>query len=125
MQVTAAAREVPPASPRRRDSDFQLLLTGSSVSMLGSRLTSIGYPLLVLALTGSPLVAGLVGFAATAPSILVYLPAGALVDRWDPWRAMLVCEFGRGAAIATVVITVALGSPSVALLTAVAVIEEI
>jgi predicted MFS family arabinose efflux permease len=125
MQATAAAREVPPAGKRRRDRDFQLLLTGSSVSMLGSRLTSIGYPLLVLALTGSPLVAGLVGFAATAPSILVYLPAGALVDRWDPWRAMLLCEFGRGAAVAIVVITVALGSPSVTQLTAVAVIEEI
>lgn len=126
MSATAtAARKVHAAGRSRRERDFQLLLAGSSVSMLGSRLTSIGYPLLVFALTGSPLVAGLVGFAATAPSILVYLPAGALADRWDPWRAMVVCELGRGAAIATVVVIVALGHPSVLLLTALAVIEEI
>ena len=95
----------------------------SSISMLGSRVTTIAYPMLVLYLTGSPLAAGLVGFAATAPSILVYIPAGALVDRWDPRRAMLVCESGRGVAITTVAV-VALGRPSIILLALLAVIEE-
>jgi MFS family permease len=101
-----------------------MLLAGSSVSMLGSRVTTIAYPMLVLYLTRSPLAAGLVGFAATAPSILVYIPAGALVDRWDPWRAMLFCECGRGLAIGTVVAAIALGRPSVAMLAVLAVIEE-
>jgi MFS family permease len=124
MQATTAVRAVPAGGPLGRNRDLRLLLAGSSVSMLGSRLTAIGYPLLVLALSGSPLAAGLAGFAATAPSILVYLPAGALVDRWDPRRAMLLSEFGRGAAIAAVVITVALGTPSVAQLIALVVVEE-
>jgi MFS family permease len=124
MSATTVAREVPTADRLRRKRDFQFLLTGSSVSMLGSRLTAIGYPLLVLALTGSPLIAGWAGFAATAPSIFVYLPAGALVDRWDPRNAMLVSESGRGVAIGIVVLTVALGHPSVALLIVVAVVEE-
>ncbi len=93
--------------------------------MLGSRLSAIAYPLLVLTLTGSPVVAGWAGCAVTAPSILVYLPAGALVDRWDPRTAMLVSEVGRGAAIATVVVALAFGDPSVPQLVAVAISEGI
>ena len=49
--------------------------------MLGSHVTTIAYPLLVLRLTGSPFTAGCVAFAATAPGILVHIPAGALADR--------------------------------------------
>jgi MFS family permease len=93
--------------------------------MLGSRLTAIAYPMLVLYLTGSPVDAGLMAFAATAPSILVYLPAGALIDRWDPRRVMLVSESGRGLAVAGVVAIVAMRWHSFQLLVAAAVAEEI
>jgi MFS family permease len=78
--------------------------------MLGSRTTTIAYPVLVLHLSCSPLAAGLAVSAATAPSILVYMPAGALVDRWDARRTMLVSEPGRGdTAIAMATVTLALG----------------
>jgi MFS family permease len=93
--------------------------------MLGSHVTTIAYPLLVLRLTGSPFTAGCVAFAATAPSVLAYIPAGALVDRWNPRRAMLMSELGRGLAIASVAVTLALGKPIVALLITVAVIEGV
>jgi len=93
--------------------------------MLGSHVTTIAYPLLVLRLTGSPFTAGCAAFAATAPSVLVYIPAGALVDRWDPRRAMLLSELGRGLAIASVAVTLAIGKPIVTLLIAVAVIEGV
>ena len=93
--------------------------------MLGSHVTTIAYPLLVLRLTGSALTAGCVAFAATAPSMLAYLAAGALVDRWDPRQAMLVSELGRGVAIATVAVTLLLGKPAVALLITVAVLESV
>lgn len=104
---------------------FRLLLRGSAVSMLGSRVSTLAFPLLILALTGSPMVAGWACFAATAPSILFYLPAGALVDRWDPRTAMLISEIGRGAAITTIVVALAVGRPSVTLLTVAAATEEI
>ena len=69
--------------PLRANRDFRLLWLGSVVSVLGSRASAIAYPLLVLALTGSPADAGLVGFTATIPYLLWQLPAGALVDRWN------------------------------------------
>jgi MFS family permease len=82
---------------------FRLLMGGSFISMLGSRVSSIAYPLLVLALTGSAADAGWASFFALAPSVVVYLPAGALVDRWDPRKAMLRSELGRGAVIMIIV----------------------
>jgi hypothetical protein len=109
MVATSVAAEAPVDDRLRRKRDFQFLLAGSSVSMLGSRLTAIGLPLLILALTGSPLVAGWAGFAAAVPSILVFLPAGALVDRWNPRRAMIFSELWWGTAIAAVVVTRAAG----------------
>jgi MFS family permease len=107
------------------DRTFRRVLGASSVSMLGSHVTTIAYPLLVLRLTGSPFTAGCVVFAATAPSMLVYIPAGALVDRWNPRRAMVFSEVGRGVAIGSVALTLALGKPIVWVLIAVAVIEGI
>jgi MFS family permease len=100
------------AGARGLNRDFQLLLGGSFVSMLGSRITAVAYPLLLLVVTGSPLTAGLSTFAILAPSALVYLPAGVLVDRWDPRRVMFASELGRFSAVAVVVTIVALGHPN-------------
>jgi MFS family permease len=108
---------------------FRRLLGASSVSMLGSHVTTIAYPLLVLGLTGSPFTAGCAVFAATAPSMFAYIPAGALVDRWSrrwgPRRVMLLSELGRGVAVGAVAATLAFGKPMVPLLMAVAVIEGV
>lgn len=108
---------------------FRRLLGASSVSMLGSHVTTIAYPLLVLRLTGSPFTAGCAVFAATAPSMFAYIPAGALVDRWSrrwgPRPVMLLSELGRGVVVGAVAATLAFGKPMVSLLMAVAVIEGV
>jgi MFS family permease len=61
----------------------------------------------VLAETNSPAKAGLVGFAQTLPYMLFYLPAGALVDRWDRKRVMLVADGMRAAALGTLAVALA------------------
>jgi len=48
------------AVPLRRNRDFVLLQTGQLLSQLGTSSSSIAFPLLVLAVTGSPAKAGLV-----------------------------------------------------------------
>ena len=75
-----------------------------AVSVLGSRISATAYPLLVLALTHSPAKAGLVGFLGTLPYLLVQLPAGGLVDRWNRKRTMILCDAGRGLALASLVV---------------------
>jgi MFS family permease len=82
---------------------FRILMVGSSISMFGSRISTVAFPMLVLDLNDSPLITGLVAFAVIAPSMLVYIPAGALVDRWNPRRTMLVSELLRGLVVALVV----------------------
>lgn len=84
--------------------------TGQVVSTLGTRVSSVAYPLLVLTLTHSPAKAGIVGFAQTLPYMLFYLPAGALVDRWNRKRIMLAADAGRAVALGSIAIVLALGS---------------
>jgi MFS family permease len=86
-----------------------LLRGGQAVSVVGSRVSNIAFPLLVLALTHSPAQAGLVGFANTLPIVLFTLPAGALVDRWDRKRVMVLCDAGRALAIGSIVVVLELG----------------
>lgn len=82
---------------------FRVLMVGSSISMFGSRISTVAFPMLVLHLYNSPFFTGLVAFAAIAPSMLIYVPAGVLVDRWNPRRVMLISELLRGLTIASVV----------------------
>ncbi|GAA0898813.1 MFS transporter [Virgisporangium ochraceum] len=106
-----------------RNRDFMLLWSGQVVSTLGTRISGIAYPLLVLALTGSPAQAGLVGFAQGLPFLVWFLPAGALVDRWPRKRVMLVADLGRGLALGTVAAAVLVDRITVAHLLLVAFVE--
>jgi MFS family permease len=109
--------------PLRANRDFRLLWFGSVVSVLGSRASAIAYPLLVLALTGSPADAGLAGFAATIPYLLWQLPAGALVDRWNRRFIMIACDAGRAVALASIVLALALDRITLAQIVIVSFIE--
>ena len=115
-----------PAVPLWRNRDFTLLWSSQVISTVGTRVTSVAYPLLVLLLTGSPALAGVVGFAQTLPFLLLYLPGGAWVDRWDRRRTMVVCEVGRMVALGSIAVTAVFGgvhSITIAQLAAVAFVE--
>ena len=102
--------------PLRQNRNFQLLWAGQAVSVLGSNFSMVAYPLLVLALTGSAASAGIVGFLRSLPFALLQLPAGALVDRWNRRRVMLVCDAGRFSVLVCVAAVVVTGHASVPLL---------
>jgi len=117
-QVATAA-----VTPLHRNRDFMILWTSQVLSTVGTRVSGIAYPLLVLAITRSPTQAGIVAFAQTLPFLLLFLPAGALVDRWDRRLVMLICEAGRGLALGSVAVAALLGSVTVAQLVVVAFVE--
>ena len=98
-----------PALPLWLNRDFTLLWSSQVISTVGTRVTSVAYPLLVLLLTGSPALAGVVGFAQTLPFLLLYLPGGAWVDRWDRRRTMVICEVGRMIALGSIAVTAVVG----------------
>ena len=117
------ARDPAAPPPLRRNGDFLLLWSGQVVSTVGTRISSLAYPLLVLALTRSPARAGIVGFAQTLPFLLLYLPAGALVDRWNRKLVMLVCDGGRALALGSIAVALALGRVTLVQIALVAFVE--
>jgi MFS family permease len=76
-----------------------LLQTAALLSSAGSQMTSVTYPLLVLALTGSPAKAGLVAFLRLLAMAVLALPAGLAADRWSRRRLMIGAHGIRAIAI--------------------------
>ncbi|AEV81912.1 multidrug transporter [Actinoplanes sp. SE50] len=98
-----------PTTPLRRNRDFRMLWTGAGASLLGTRVATAAFPLLIIWGGGSPADASLVAFATLLPQLLFVLPAGALVDRWDRRRTMLTCDVIGLAAMGSLVAAMLLG----------------
>jgi predicted MFS family arabinose efflux permease len=97
------------APPLRRNRDFLLLQAGQLLSTAGTQATTIAYPLLVLALTGSPAQAGVVTFARLVPAAVLALPAGLAADRYDRRRLMIAADAARAVALAALAATILAG----------------
>jgi predicted MFS family arabinose efflux permease len=108
-----------------RNADYRRLWIGDGLSDVGSQMTSLAMPLLVLSLTGSAAKAGLVGVARTLAYPLSSLPVGALADRLDRRRLLIAGSLIRMGAIGSVPVALALGRPPLAQLMAVALIDAV
>ncbi len=93
MSRTNSAENQAPRLLRNRD--FMMLWSGQVISTLGTSASQIVYPLLILALTGSPAAAGIALALNATPYLVFSLPVGALIDRWDRKRTMILCDAGR------------------------------
>jgi len=90
-----------------------LLWTSSGLSNLADGSLKVALPLLAVRLTDSPtLIAGL-AFALTLPWLLFALPAGALSDRVDRRRAMLVANIIRAGLMAALAVAIVVGAGSI------------
>jgi len=92
-----------------RNRDYMLLWGGQLVSSIGGQISQLAFPLLILTLTHSPAQAGLVGALRALPYLIFSLPAGALIDRWDRKRVMILCDIGRALALGSIPLALALG----------------
>ena len=109
--------------PLWRHRDFLLLASGQAVSSVGSQISLVAFPLLILALTNSPAQAGLMTALRGLPYALFCLPAGALVDRWDRKLVMILCDIGRAIAFLSIPVALALHHLTYIQLYSVALIE--
>jgi MFS family permease len=91
-----------------RNRDYLLLWGGQLVSSLGTNISGFAFPLLVLFLTGSPAQAGFLGAARSIPYLVFSLPVGALIDRWDRKRVMILCDATRAVALGSIPLVYAL-----------------
>lgn len=100
--MTAVLRHWPP-------SGFGLFLVARAVSWVGSAMTLVALPVLLYQRTGSPALTGLLAAVEAVPYLVLGLPAGALVDRWDQRRTLVATSLLSAAIMASVPIASALG----------------
>ena len=121
--MTANVASVPATRPLWQNRDYLLLWAGQAVSILGTQLSQLAFPLLVLALTGSAAQAGFVAAARSIPYLLFALPAGALVDRWPRRPTLIVCSLGSGIVLGSIALAYALGVLTIGQIVVVSFIE--
>jgi len=95
--------------PLWRNLQFQTLWIGTSASTLGVSVTDFTYPLTVLAVSGSPALAGLFAAVQAIGMLLAGLPAGMLADRSDSRTIVIWTEAGRAAVTAVVAVALITG----------------
>ena len=93
----------------RSNLDFVLLWAGEAVSLIGTRAAAVAYPLLALSITGSAASAGVLVFVGRLPWFLFTLPAGAMGDRVDRKRVMLMWNAVASIAMLSVVAAIVVG----------------
>lgn len=81
-------------------SAFSLLWLGQLVSLLGSGMTRFALTIWAYQQTGSATVLALVAFVSFGPGVLLSPVAGAIVDRWDRRRVLVLTDLAAGLATA-------------------------
>ncbi|MBU2664501.1 MFS transporter [Actinoplanes bogorensis] len=106
-----------------RNREFNLLWSSQSLSDLGDGIATLALSLLVLVKTGSPVSAGVVGTTTEAARLLLRLPAGVLVDRFDRRRTLVTSDAVRLLAFATLTTAVLTDRAGLWLILVVAVVD--
>src|SRR5438552_15132959 len=75
-----------------RTRDFALFWTGNFLSNIGTWMQNIALGWQILVMTNSPFLLGLNGFLGTVPSLVFSLPGGAIADRLNRRKPLLVTQ---------------------------------
>src|SRR4051794_38602020 len=81
-----------PETPLWRNGGFQALWISRFLATVGKEAAEVAYPLLILATTGSATYAGAVGATQLLVVGLTSILGGALTDRFDRRRLLIVCD---------------------------------
>ena len=119
MSTVSEAGERASASSTASRVGLVALLSAHIVSMLGSIVTTVAVPWLVLVSTGSAAKMGLISAAAVFPSLLAGVFGTPLADRFGIRRTMIVAECAAALAMVAVAATPDIGFLPLAALVAV------
>jgi MFS family permease len=90
-----------------REYDYRRLWTAQFISNLGSWMQAVAQGWLVYRLTDSAFLLGFVGFAATAPAIVLMLPGGVLADQLDRRRVIALSQWAQAGSALWLAIAIA------------------
>ncbi len=97
-------------------SRFYRIWTASAVSALGDGVYFAALPLLTLTMTNSPILFGAMEACALLPWLFFGMVGGALVDRWDRRRTMVIADLCRFSLLIVVTVLIAAGAADIYLL---------
>lgn len=80
--------------PAFQNPNYRIYFAGQSISLIGTWLQIVAQGWLVLQLTNSAFLIGLVGAASTLPALLFTLFGGVLVDRFDKKKILIITQIG-------------------------------
>jgi hypothetical protein len=86
---------------------FRLYLLSRAAAWIGASMTLVALPVLLYQRTGNAALTGLLAALEAVPYLLLGLPVGALADRWDRRRTMVVTGVLGATVLATVPLAVA------------------
>jgi MFS family permease len=78
--------------PALASRDYRLFLVGQFISVIGTWMQNTAQPYLAYRISGKPIDLGIIGFAATLPTLLLALPAGVFVERWDKRKTVIIFQ---------------------------------
>ncbi len=107
-------------SPLRVSKAYRRVWFGQLVSHTGSQITVVALFVQIYDLTGSAAAVGLVGLFQLVALVVASVGAGAIVDRLDRKKIILVCEICFAALSAVLLLNALLPNPSVAVVYVVA-----
>jgi MFS family permease len=115
------AAETTPPPPARvlaalHSPPFRRYSAGVLLSLIGNWVEAAAYGYVVLLLGGSAATLGLIGFLNTIPNLLFALPAGALADRYDRRKLLLIFQSLNMALAVALAVTWQTGTLTVGLL---------
>ncbi|MGW1354785.1 MFS transporter, partial [Streptomyces sp. NPDC002409] len=98
------------AASLRNNRDFRLLWMSGLFAVLGTQMTALALPLLVLRETGSAVQAGAISTVSVTAVLITMLPGGVMADRVERRRLMRLCDLGSFCVVGALVVAVWLGS---------------
>ncbi|MFC7466465.1 MFS transporter [Actinomadura keratinilytica] len=90
----------------RANRDFRLLWLSGLFAVIGTQMTALALPLLVLRETGSAVQAGAIGTVSIASLLVTMLPGGVVADRVERRRLMRLCDLGSLTVVTALVVAV-------------------
>lgn len=112
-----------PANSLWRDRSFVLFWLARNVSILGSTITTVVLPILVFRLTGSALQTSLLATFEVVPYFFFGLFAGAIADRVNRRRLMVICDLISTALLGSIPLVAMFGTLTLTQIYAVALLS--
>lgn len=98
------------ADTEKLGSNFWRQLVATGVSNIGDGMVHAAAPLLTLSLTDDPRLIGGISFSSMLPWLVLTLPAGVYIDRFNRQHLMITANIIRAALYALIAISAATGS---------------